>query len=91
MAGKYHTVSCKLSERDYQRLKRKLGYKHMSAYQFLKLCCISVDKITFIGHETAKQKFRIYAENVRMPENWIKYRDAKIIAELHKAIERAER
>lgn len=91
MAGKYHTVSCKLSEKDYQRLKRKLGYKRMSVYQFLKLCCMSVDKITFVGHDTAKQKFRIYAENVRLPENWMKYSDAKAITELNKAVKLAER
>lgn len=91
MAGNYHTVSCKLSERDYQRLKRKLGYKRMSAYQFLKLCCMSVDKITFVGHETTKQKFRVYAENIRLPNNWMKYSDAKLVTEVNKAMKRAER
>lgn len=86
----WKSVSCKLSETQLLRLKRTLSYRNMSVYQYLKLCCVCVDKIHFIGHETAKQKFRIYAENVRLPNNWMRLSDARAVKELREAVNEAD-
>lgn len=84
------SVNCKLSSTQYYRLKRALSYRNMSIYQYLKLCCVCVDKIHFVGHQAAKQKFRIYAENVRLPNNWMRLSDARAVKELREAVNEAD-